>query len=75
MSKKSLPVGMSDEATWRDGDEEAGEGFSETPAVKSTKSRVGKPSRQRIEEYFERKRLAEVLQEDLGDDFFQGLSL
>jgi hypothetical protein len=43
--------------------------------VKSTKNRPGKPSRQRIEEYFERKRLAEALQEDLGDDFFQRLSL
>ncbi|MEZ5445959.1 MAG: hypothetical protein R3F45_09310 [Gammaproteobacteria bacterium] len=75
MSKKSLPVGMSDEAAWREGDEEPGEGYSEAPAVKSTKNRPGKPSRQRIEEYFERKRLAEALQEELGEDFFQRLSL
>jgi hypothetical protein len=73
MSKKSLPVAVTDEAVWKDEeDEEAAEGFAEGPAtaMKSSRSRNGKPSRQRIEEYFERKRLAEVLQEDFRDEWF-----
>jgi hypothetical protein len=71
MSKKSLPVAVADEAAWREGEEELSEPFAEGPAVKTTKSRSEKPSRQRIEEYFERKRLAEVLQEDLTEDYFK----
>jgi hypothetical protein len=71
MSKKTLPVAVADEATWRDGDEDLAETFSENPVAKPSKSKAGKPSRQRIEEYFERKRLAEALQEDFTDDYFQ----
>jgi hypothetical protein len=71
MSKKTLPVAVADEAIWRDGDEDLAETFAENPVVRPVKSKAEKPSRQRIEEYFERKRLAEALQEDFTDDYFQ----
>ena len=71
MSKKSLPVGMIDEANWKETDEETSESFPENSDLRLTKTLAGKPSRQRIEEYFELKRLAEILQEDLTDDFFR----
>ena len=70
MSKKSLPVAVTDEAVWKDEeDEDAAEGIAEGAVTKSSRGRSGKPSRQRIEEYFERKRLAEVLQEDFRDEW------
>lgn len=71
MSKKSLPGELTDGSTWREGDDDPAEGYPEGPVAKPAKAVQGKPSRQRIEEYFERKRLAEVLQEDPGEDFFK----
>lgn len=71
MSKKSLPVRAPDEATWRGRDEDLSEFFTDGPVVKSGRGRVDRSSRQCIEEYFERKRLAEALQEHLSEDFFR----
>lgn len=72
MSKKSLPGGLAGDSAWREGEDV--ELPREAPGVlsqyRSLRAGGGKPSRQRIEEYFERKRLAETLQEDLGEDFF-----
>ncbi|MGQ0657392.1 MAG: hypothetical protein ACT4NU_04740 [Chromatiales bacterium] len=73
MSKKSLPGGLAEDAAWREGDdgELPQEATGNLSPLKPVKATGGKPSRQRIEEYFERKRLAEALQEELGEDLFR----
>jgi hypothetical protein len=72
-NKKNLPGEMIEEE-WRGQDEpEVAERLPADPAPARMNGRIfsAKRSRQRIEEYFERKRLAEVLQEDLRDDIFR----
>lgn len=71
MSKKSVPGRMTEEGTWRDGEDDPPDAFSNEQPSKRDRNAPGKPSRQRIEEYFERKRLAETLDEELGEDFFR----
>jgi len=73
MSKKSLPGQLTEDSVWRESEENElrREELSEVSATKGTKMSQGKPTRQRIEEYFERKRLAEALQEHLDDDIFK----
>ena len=72
MSKKSLPGQLTGDSAWRESEDvelprqEAGA----LSRYRSARARGDKPPRQRIEEYFERKRLAEALQEDLREDFF-----
>jgi hypothetical protein len=70
-SKKSSRAAVTDEGAWREGDDDLAEGYTGAEPTRPVSEATGKPSRQRIEEYFERKRLAEVLQEDLGEDFFR----
>ena len=74
MAKKSVSQPAMEEEVWEEGgtvetvDEEV---ESDMPLKSAPRGGSGKPSRQRIEEYFERKRLAEALQEDLDDDIFR----
>ena len=73
MGKKDLAGGMGEDAgVWEEDDD--GDGGDDASAGEIPDKPVhvasNKPSRQRIEEYFERKRLAEALQEDLGEDIF-----
>lgn len=73
MSKKNLPGPTLGDDSWQEQEEPDTQdpGLGDPPAAKAaSRTPNGKPSRQRIEEYFERKRLAEALQEDLGDDIF-----
>ena len=70
-SSKSSRAALTDESTWREGADDLADSYSGAEATGPVSAANGKPSRQRIEEYFERKRLAEVLQEDLGEDFFR----
>lgn len=57
-----------------DGPDETGSGWEgEPPGGRGAALSQGcgpKPMRQRIEEYFERKRLREALQEDIDDSLF-----
>jgi len=74
MGKKDLADGMDDEASvWEQDDDDDGgdDGAVDEIPVEPVRAANLKPSRQRIEEYFERKRLAEALQEDLGEDIFK----
>lgn len=73
MGKKDLAGGVGEDVSvWEQDDD--GDGGDDASAGelpdKLALVASSKPSRQRIEEYFERKRLAEALQEDLGEDFF-----
>jgi hypothetical protein len=73
MGKKDLAGNMDDESSvWEQDDDGDGGDDSAVDEIPGKPVRAAnlKPSRQRIEEYFERKRLAEALQEDLGDDIF-----
>ena len=72
MGKKDLAGGIGEDAgMWDEDGEDSDEAPTEDIPDKPARIASLKPSRQRIEEYFERKRLAEALQEDLGEDIFK----
>ena len=73
MGKKDMAGGVGEDVSVWEQDDDGDGGDDASAGELPDKLALGtssKPSRQRIEEYFERKRLAEALQEDLGEDIF-----
>ncbi|GEM_PF-3491778 len=73
MGKKILSDPEAKTSLWQDDEECGGDDLPDDAGEVPLEPGAGcaKTSRQRIEEYLERKRLAEALQEEVGDDILR----